>query len=320
MALDFNQIMSAFFPSVAFIAQTVQMNRSGNLWYNHNESRYSSIHVIHLLLFVANVFFLIYQIYEKYSIMYYTMLVFTGIVQVWGLFLLNRSTMSKENEQKYSSIIIGTIVLFVIVTYSIGFFAPAGYGFKCSDTKHDLLAILYINLYSIWNLFVILFICRQNKNKVQNNSIDQGQNRPLPLTESMTEMDVKTIDATETFSKEKTESELLEEAKADKAMRMQAMIVSQRKSFLNHTIGVWFFSSLALTLINLSKFDNSSKPAFVCNGYYITPATGADVPGWVGIVKVLTLVIVALPINLFITVFYTIPLKSGYFELSDEGK
>ena len=64
---------------------------------------------------------------------------------------------------------------------------------------------------------------------------------------------------------------------------MHAMIVSQRKSFLNNTVGVWFFSSVILTLINLSKF-NDSKPAFVCNGYYITPATGADVPAWNGIV------------------------------------
>jgi hypothetical protein len=99
----------------------------------------------------------------------------------------------------------------------------------------------------------------------------------------MTEMDIKTIDATETFSKEKTENEILEEAINEKAMRVQAMIVSQRKSFLNNTIAVWFFSSLALTLINLSKFDKS-KPAFVCNGYYITPITGDDVPAWTGIV------------------------------------
>ena len=83
-------------------------------------------------------------------------------------------------------------------------------------------------------------------------------------------MDVKTIDLSVTLGKEKTEREILEEAKNEKAMRMQAMIVSQRKSFLNNTVAVWFFSSVILTLINLGKFNNS-KPAFVCNGYYITP-------------------------------------------------
>ena len=37
-------------------------------------------------------------------------------------------------------------------------------------------------------------------------------------------------------------------------------------------------------------------------------------------VQISALVLIALPINMFISVFYSIPVKSGYFELSDEEK
>ena len=91
------------------------------------------------------------------------------------------------------------------------------------------------------------------------------------------------------------------------------MIVLQRKSFFCNTVAIWVFSSLILTAVNFTKSSNS-KPGFVCHGYYTTLATGDDVPKYASAVQTFVLVLIALPINMFIKVFYSIPVKCGYFE------
>ena len=73
----------------------------------------------------------------------------------------------------YMHFVIGVIAFFVVVTYTIGFLAPPGYGFTCSDTQHGLLAILYLNIFTLWSIYVICSICRGKMLDVKDKNKDQ---------------------------------------------------------------------------------------------------------------------------------------------------
>jgi len=112
-----------------FIYWAYQITRSFIKYWKHEDGGAFDIVMLHLLLFVANFLYLLYEVNVTFTPIYFTMLLFTDITGVWCFLLISQNDGDKKSMMSSkSSWFIDFMIFCLILIYIGAYFMPKHYG------------------------------------------------------------------------------------------------------------------------------------------------------------------------------------------------
>lgn len=142
---------------LGFIYWFYQIIRSLLYYLKNEKTDIFTICVLHLLLFIANILYLFYEVNFIWTPIYFTMLILTDITGVWCFqLIMNNDNGTHHMMDARSSKFINVMIALLISFYIIAFFLPDHYGVRCTDNSPPMGPMLLCVFYGVWTCFTIV--------------------------------------------------------------------------------------------------------------------------------------------------------------------
>lgn len=151
-----------------------QIIRSGYFYWKHEKKGAFDILCLHILLFIANFLFLIYEVGIDWSTLtpiYFTMLLITDITGIWCYLLISQNDGDHDHMMDTKSgWFVNFMIFFLIVYYIASYFLPEHYGVKCTERSSPLGSLVLVVFYIIWTCFTVRSIKKDPLLNVKDHS------------------------------------------------------------------------------------------------------------------------------------------------------